>query len=38
MSCMLFMDICPDLQMNTPRDVSFYLKLGGGISVLQFNY
>lgn len=26
MSCTLFMDICPDLQMNTPRDASFHLN------------
>lgn len=37
MLCMLFMDICPDLQMNNSRDVSFYLKLSDNISVHQFN-
>lgn len=37
MLCMLFMDICPDLQMNNSRDVSFHLKLSDNISVLQFN-
>lgn len=37
MLCMLFMDICPDLQMNNSRDVSFHLKLSDNTSVHQFS-
>lgn len=35
MSCTLFTDTCPDIQMNILRDVSFHLKVSGSISVLQ---